>query len=61
MVICSYRLDYKGKTKISFLNEDNIIVISSDGKYYIGEFNSNKGGECSTSFEINFLQIDNNK
>ena len=57
-----YRLDYKGKSVISFLNEDSIIVLTTDGKYYIGEFNKNTGGECSTSLELDFLQfeIENN-
>jgi hypothetical protein len=44
------------------LNEDSIIVLTTDGKYYIGEFNKNTGGECSTSLELDFLQfeIENN-
>ena len=56
-----YRLDYKGKSVISFYNEDSIIVLTSDGKYYIGEFNTTIGGECSTSIEKDFLQLDNEK
>ena len=29
-----------------------------DGKYYLGEFNTNSAGECTTSLKFNFLQID---
>ena len=52
-----YRLDYKGKSVISFFNDDNIIVLTFNGKYYLGEFNINKGGECTTSLERDFLQM----
>ena len=53
-----YRLDYKGKNVISFFNEDSIIVLTSDGKYYLGEFNTNIGGEFTTSIEKDFIQIE---
>ena len=55
-----YRLDYKDKSVISFYNEDSIIVLTSDGKYYLGEFNTDIGGEFTTSIEKDFLQIEDN-
>ena len=51
-----YRLDYKGKSIISFFDKDSIIVLTSKGKYYLGEFNINIGGECSTSIQSDFIQ-----
>ena len=53
-----YRLDYKGKSIISFFDKDSIIVLTSKGKYYLGEFNINLGGECSTSIKSDFIQIE---
>ena len=53
-----YRLDYKGKHIINFCNEHSIIVLTLDGNYYLGEFNTNSVGECTTSLKFNFLQLD---
>jgi WD40 repeat protein len=53
-----YRLDYKGKHIINFCNDHSIIVLTLDGNYYLGEFNTNSVGECTTSLKYNFLQID---
>ena len=56
-----YHLDYKGKSVVSFYNKDSIIVLNTDGKYYLGEFDINNGGECSTAIESNFLEIEKEK
>ena len=56
-----YHLNYKGKSVISFYNKDIVIVLTTDGKYYIGEFNIEYGGECSTAIESNFLDINFDK
>ncbi len=55
-----YRLEYKGKTVISFYNKDSIIVLTNDGKYYLGEFNIETGGECITAVQSDILDIDIN-
>ena len=56
-----YHLDYKGKSVVSFYNKDSIIVLNTDGKYYLSEFDINNGGECSTAIESNFLEIEKEK
>ena len=56
-----YHLDYKGKSVVSFYNKDSIIVLNTNGKYYLGEFDINNGGECSTAIESNFLEIGKEK
>ena len=53
-----YRIDYKGKSVISFFNDDNIIVLTYNGKFYLGEYNINKGGECTTSLEKDFIHME---
>lgn len=53
-----YRLNLKGKNIINFYNKDGVIVLSTDGKYYVGEFDINTGKECKTVIENNFLDID---
>ena len=54
-----YRLDYKGKSIMSFCNDsNNIIVLTYDGKYYLGQYDHNSGGECSTCIKKDFLQIE---
>ena len=48
-----YRLNFKEKSVVSFGNEDNntIIVITQNGKYYNGKFDPKVKGECQTSME----------
>ena len=55
-----YHLELKSKSVISFngLNLKNIIVLTLDGKYYLGEFDEKAGGECSTSLTKEFTKID---
>jgi len=53
-----YHLEYKGKSIITFYDKDSVIVLTSKGQYFLGEFNINTGGECSTTIKNDFLQID---
>lgn len=55
-----YHLELKSKSVISFngLNLKNIIVLTLDGKYYLGEFDEKAGGECSTSLTKEYTKID---
>ena len=55
-----YHLELKERSVISFnsLNLKNIIVITLDGKYFLGEFDDKMGGECMTSLKKDFIKID---
>ena len=58
-----YHLELKERSVIAFnnLNLKNIIVITLDGKYYLGEFDEKAGGECSTSLSKDITKIDFDK
>ena len=56
-------LKVNNRGKILFYNDNglnlkNIIVLTLDGKYYLGEFDEKAGGECSTSLTKEFTKID---
>ena len=40
------------------MNLKSIIVITLDGKYYQGEFDEKAGGECSSSLEKLFMNLE---
>ena len=55
-----YRLNYKERSIVSFTpdNKPSAIVLTSDGHYYQCEFKEKAGGECSTSLNKNFLELE---
>ena len=55
-----FNTDYMSVEEIA-LNLKNIIVITLDGKYYLGEFDEKAGGECSTSLSKDITKIDFDK
>jgi len=55
-----YRLPTKEKNIIGFnqKNEDSIIVVALNGKYYQSKFDDKVVGECKTCFEEEILKMD---
>ena len=60
-----FRLPCKEKNIISFNQErdDIIVVVTLNGKYYQGIFDTKKGGECQTSLEKEIwnMEVENKK
>jgi hypothetical protein len=48
-----------GRTLCAFNPEDNLIVVSMEGNYYLAEFNTKSGGDCKKKDERRiFTSID---
>ena len=55
-----YHLNLKSRSVISFNSIDvkNIIVLTYDGEYKLGTFDEKTGGECSSSLEKPFMNLE---
>lgn len=56
-----FHLSHKGKNIVTFYPGYNqyLIVITSDGNYYLLLYNQKEGGECSITLKQNFLLFSN--
>ena len=49
------------KSICTFDKDNNIIVISSEGKYYHAKLNTKKGGECNIDYTTSLMEGDKEK
>lgn len=55
-----FRINSKERSVVSFCPDGtpSVMVLTSEGKYYQGSFDPNKGGECATVLEQDFMKME---